>query len=224
MGSVSGISSLDTTQDQSTEAAACAQWVPQERDATLIAFPWNWARGNAVLAQVNTVLPATPEWQYSFRYPADCLNAFRIVPVPITQPITGQIPQTTGLGGPLQIWCDQWWNRPEGNPWPWEFNIEQDLIGKLIVCDLVNPILLYTRAVSDPTQFAPDFVDLLAWRLATDLAITLGISAARTKICDEGYLRALGDTRARFGNEQQDGIAQVTPSSSFTRARWAGWR
>lgn len=223
MGSVSQIQSLDTSADSSTEAVACAQWYPQDRDAILTDFPFNWARGNAQLAQVNTSLPATPEWQYSYRYPADCLSCWRIVPAPTIQPIAGQIPQTTGIGGALPAWADQWWNRPEGQPWPWSFDIEQDANGRLIVTDLVNAWLLYTRAVSDPSQFSADFADLLSWRLATDLAITLGVSANRAKLAQEGYARALGQTRARFANERQTGIAKVSPASTLTRARWVGW-
>jgi hypothetical protein len=223
MGSVSGIQSLDTTVDTSTEAAQCAIWYPQDRDALLTDWPWNWTRGSAVLAQVNTTYPATPEWQYSYRYPVDCLSAIRVVPTCPPQPAPGTIPQTTGIGGPYQVFQDRWWKRPEGEPWPWSFNVESDSVGRLIVTDLPNAVLLYTRALSDPTQFGTDFVDLLAWRLAMDLAVALAISPARQKLCSDGYRAFLMKTRARFGNEQQTGIPKRTPSSILTSSRWGGW-
>ena len=76
IGAMTLIQSLDPTQDSSTNAIACGQWYPQCRDAILTDYPWTWAQGSAQLSQLNTMVPASPEYQYSYTYPQGALNIY----------------------------------------------------------------------------------------------------------------------------------------------------
>lgn len=219
IGATSTIASLDPQVDDSVEAQACAFWYAQDRDATITDWVWPWAHTSAVLNQVNTLYPATPEYQYSYRYPTDCLTAKRVVPTVDQQPQTNP-PQTTGLGSPINLGLDQWWLRPEGDAYPWGFRVQGDDTGRLICTDLGDATLLYVRRVTDPTQFAPDFVSLLIWRLAVDLAMQLAISDKRQEMAAKGYRMELMKTRGRIGNEMQSDIPVRFPNSELVRRRW----
>lgn len=220
IGAVASINTLDTNVDTSVECAACNLWYPQERDATLTDWPWPWAQGSSVLAQINTLYPATPEYQYSYRYPTDCLVATRVVETVTPQAATSP-PQTTGIGAAIQSGDNQWWLRPEGDPNPWSFRIGSDASGRLVLTDLANASLIYTRSLTDPTLFAADFVSLLAWRLAIPLALELAVSEARATRAEKGYKAELMKTRARFANEGQTDIASRYPNSEFVRRRYS---
>ncbi len=218
IGSVTTISSLDTQVDDSPEAQACALWYPQVRDATITDWPWPWAHTSAVLNQVNTLYPATPEYQYSYRYPVDCLNLKRVVPT-IAQSSSTTPPQTTGLSSVLSGY-DQWWLRPEGDAYPWGFRIQGDDIGRLVCTDLGEATALYVRRVTDPTQFAPDFIDLLVARLSVELAMELAISDKRQEKAEKTYRSAVMRARGRIGNERQTDIPVRWPNSDLVRRRW----
>ncbi len=219
IGAASTIETLDTSIDTSTEAAACALWYPQDRDATITDWEWPWARTSAVLNQVNTLYPATPEYQYSYRYPSDCLDLKRVVPT-VTPAAATSPPQTTGLGAPTVSGYDQWWLRPEGDAYPWGFRIQSDDTGRLVCTDLAEATALYIRRVTDPTQFAPDFVSMLAWRLAVSLAMELAVSEKRMEIATKGYRAECMRTRGRIGNESQSDIPVRNPNSEFVRRRF----
>ncbi len=219
IGSTTSIQSLDTEADDSEEAAACALWYPQDRDATITDWVWPWAHTSAVLNQVNTLYPATPEYQYSYRYPVDCLNAKRVVPT-VTPMAATSPPQTTGIGSPIRTGLDQWWLRPEGDAYPWGFRVQGDDTGRLICTDLSEATLLYVRRVTDPTQYAPDFVSLLVWRLAMDLAMELAISDKRRDLAEKGYRAEVMRARGRIGNEMQSDIPVRYPNSELVRRRW----
>jgi hypothetical protein len=92
------------------------------RQDLLRAAPWSFARKQATLvlladssgqtANAGTVIPGT-QFQYEYRYPADCLriryipfNPFNNPPVPAPNitPSDGNAPLTTGATGPQQLW------------------------------------------------------------------------------------------------------------------------
>lgn len=86
----------------------------------------------------------TDEWGFSYRYPADCLRARRFV---------------SALG--------------DADHTRQPYDISSDASGRLILCDVEDAVLLYTARIADPVLFPEDFVSLLAWKLAAEIAIPL---------------------------------------------------
>lgn len=202
---------ITTLLDGSNEANQCAIWYPQLRDTMLCEFPWPWARGYAPLSQVAGPeidgQRANAEWLRAYRYPTDCLKIRALLPT--------QAASSSGAAFPGD--ADEWWLKPEGRPYPYPYTLSQDETSRLILTDAVGYgyglTCVYTRAVSDPAQFAADFADALAWRLAADLCSALQFSSERRKECHEEYMRHTQRARANHMNETQG----ANPSASRYR-------
>lgn len=217
IGSTQVITSLDPVSDSSNEAAQCAIFYSFCRDELLRKFPWPWASTYATLAQVNLDgVAANAEWQYSYRYPPDCLFAVRLISTPGGN--TTVPPQTTGplIAAPSPYFPD----RSDTNPYPNPFSMGQDDDGPLILCDIVNPTLKYTTALTDPTRFPADFTDALAWRLAMELAYGLAISDNRREFANKKFDLVWPGVMARAYNESQNDQPFVDFNSEFIRSRY----
>lgn len=226
MGSTQTITSLAIS-DRSNEANQARLWFPQDRDALLCDFPWPWAESYQVLDQVAGPeidgQLANAQWQRTYRYPSDALKLRRLVE---TQPIlTNNIPQTTGTNS-VYPYYPQPWRRPEGQPWPISYSVGHDAIGRLIETDSYGCgygiTMVYTAAVSDPTQFSADFADTLAWRLAADFAMGLGFSDAKREYAETMYRKTIYKARATHLNERQSDVPNITWQSQMVNARWYG--
>lgn len=209
---------LNSFNDGSEAAALLSKWYYNLRDMLLRDFPWPWAKASAVLAQVSTAgQMATPEWLYSYRYPTDCLWLRRLFANP--QAI-GIVPPLTTIPN-QQSYTPQPWLRADGDPTPPAFDIAADTAGKLILTDMPNAVAIYTRSVTDPTQFPQDFVSLLAWRVATDMAYALAISDARRKEAFDAYQFEMNKAKANALNEQQSDTPTMEYQSPTVQARFA---
>ncbi len=211
-----GSTQIITAFDGSTNAATQgALWYPIVRDALLRDFQWPWATKYAALDLVSdpTTGPVNSEWLYSYRYPTDCMFIRRLLLAPSSMPAVALTSQGASFIVPVQ------W-RQDSDPYPVPFEIGQDALGKLIYTSLVGAYLKYTVAVTDTTQFAPDFSDLLVWRLAVELSYSLAISDARREFCEKKYKETLATTRANALNEQQRDNPYVDYNSEFFRARF----
>ncbi len=226
-GSTQTITSLNPS-DTSVEADQCRIWYPALRDASLCDFPYPWAEAYLNLAQVAGPeidgLVANGQWARSYRYPPDCLKIRRLIPTPITA-ATVVTPQTTGLSGP-GTYGNQPWKRPEGQPYPISYAVGHDDTGRLIETDFWGDgyglTAVYTAKVEDPTQFSADFADMLAWRLAADLAMALGFSDTRRQYAERMYRDVVYKQRATQFNEQATDIPWLNRQAAVSRARWGG--
>ena len=63
--------------EQSEEANACRRFYEESKEATLSDLDWTFATSFAVLNLI-TVNPSA-EWNFSYRYPVDCINIRRIL-------------------------------------------------------------------------------------------------------------------------------------------------
>lgn len=217
IGSTQIIQSFD---DGSNEADQLSLWYPIDRDAELTDWPWPFAHKYIALDQVSTQgIPANPEWLYSYRYPSDCLSVRRIVQgtivtnAQITPPLT-TIPNSTLQNNLIPY-------RQDGDPCPWPFEIGGDSTARLLYTDAQNAWIRYTYQVDDPTQFSPDFVDMLAWRLAKDL-YGLARDGSRRDYCEKMYERTKQLARARALNEGQNSQPFIEYNSESIRARQWG--
>lgn len=221
MGSTQMITSFN---DQSNEAAQCAVFYPSDRDAMLSDFPWPWAEGYSNLVQVagpeTTGKRANAQWLRSYRYPVDCLKMRRVVMTPA--PINAIIPQTSG---PLSYGYsgNEPWRRAVGDTQPISYGLGNDISGELIMSDFFGPYgltAIYTNDMTDVNQFSADFIDCLAWRVASDLAMGLGFDTAKREYADKQYNETIRKIRATHYNEMASDIPLIRRQSQVIRARW----
>lgn len=204
--------------DNSVAAQLLSNWYFSDRDNELTDFPYPFANKWAALNQVSTTgIPACPEWIYSYRYPSDCLNIRRLVQGSIVTNATAIPPVTTvpaiGVYGSLV------YTRQDGNAYPYPFELAGDTVGRLLLTDCPFAWARYTYACQDPTQFSPDFADMLAWRVAADL-YPLSRDDKRRDYCEKMYERTKLRARARALNESQDDKPFVTYNSEAVRGRY----
>lgn len=163
--------------DGSVAAKAALDLYGQTRDELLRDFDWGFAERNVALdlqkvAPVggytpplvwSSVYPILP-WIYQFSYPDDCLKvrALRTTPVFI----------------------------PNFSPQAVNFRIANDNsftpAQKVILCNIANPILVYTAQVTNVATWEPSFVEALVAALATKLAPTLAnLQTEQVEAADE---------------------------------------
>lgn len=205
--------------DNSVSAAQCSLWYGFCRDYLLRAFAWPWAIQWAALTQVSiTGTPANWEWDYSYRWPVDCLTVRRIMPQP--QPTTGTTPPIFP-NIPLFSAFSRLWKHEDVNSQPVLYGMSSDASGKLIVTNLPNAWIEYSQAVTDSTQFAQDFASLLAWRLAMELSMTLARSDDRRAVCEKQFSLEWVTATARALNEKQASQSAIDDPSEFIRYRYS---
>lgn len=220
IGSTQIVQSIDPAVDDSNEAKQLSIWYPLDRDAELTDWPWPFASKYVALNQVSTTgIPANPEWVYSYRYPADCLNVRRIVQGTIVTNAQTTPPPTTVPNSQAFISLAAF--RQDGDAYPYPFEIGSDETGRLLYTDCPVAWIRYTRQVEDPLLFSPDFVDLLAWRIARDL-YGLSRDDKRRDYCEQQYRHVKQMVRARMLNEGQNDQPEITYNSESIRFRFVG--
>jgi hypothetical protein len=176
------------TSDQSDEATACRRFFDLARDSTLRDYPWPFATKIADLALVES--SPNDEWDYSYRYPTDCLNLRRIR--------SGQRNDTRDTRA--------------------SFMVTRDAAGRLIYSDEATASLEYTMRNEDPSQYPDDFVLAMSFRLAYYIAprVTGGdpfnLQERMLKNYEMELTRAV---RTNINEEQVD----AEPDSSLERSR-----
>lgn len=207
--------------DQSATAQIMNVWYWQDRDAELTEYPWPWASKYVPLAQVSAQqIPANPEWGVSYRYPTDCLAVRRIVCGRVVTNAVPVPPQTTA-NPPVVPFVPAYY-RADGDAYPWPFEIGSDVLGRLVYTNAANAWIKYTYGVTDPTQYASDFADLLAWRVAVDVGFALARDDKRRDLCIKMYEQRKMEVRSRFMNEDQNSQPFIDYNSETIRARQIG--
>lgn len=176
------------TSDQSSEATACRRFFDISRNATLRDYPWPFATKIADLALVAS--SPNSEWDYSYRYPTDCMNIRRI--------LSGQRQDTNDTRAPYEI--------------------TRDASGRLIYTDQETACAEYTMRNEDPAQYPDDFTMAMSFRLAYYIAprITGGdpfnLQERMMKNYEMELTRAV---RSNVNEEQKD----PEPDSGLERSR-----
>jgi hypothetical protein len=189
---------VDIVLDQTEEAATARLHYNEDVDATLRDFPWPFATKYATLVLVGgtATVPVNGDWQYSYRTPADCLFARRIVDstgAANTTALVGTVNRTTGSARSYQ-------------PAPIAFRAGADDVGGLIYTNQPLPELEYTkRPTCAASQGDAIFRSALAWRHAASLAPILAKDAALVTRCWQmyGIVKATAETKAS-DEAQQD--------------------
>lgn len=132
------IANLDT--EQSEEASACRRFFDIARKTVLGDLNWTFATKFAVLGLVES--DPSDEWDYSYRYPVDCITLRRI--------LSGVRSDTRRTRVP--------------------FKILRDTSGRLIYTDEESAEVEYTEDIEDIEVFPPETVLALSFKLAALIA------------------------------------------------------
>jgi hypothetical protein len=180
------VSNADT--DPSEGARACRVYWARTVDACLRDGRWPFARRIKALALVGS--DPTEEWDYSYRYPTDCLFAHRILSGDRNAPVDSRV----------------------------KFEITADSNYLLIYADEENAELEYTYREPNELLFPADFAIMLSYRLAAYIAPRLmgGDPAKLGERALQLYFAHLYQAQANAHNEDEP---DNEPESEFQRSR-----
>ena len=165
-----------TSIDENTQGARyCKIHYDNTRDATLRAFPWNFAETRVILGSVD-VPTEHAHWDYAYAWPSDCMRALKVT----IQEDTEQVSQK------------------------YEVAVDALAVGgftKLIFTNAVDAVLTYTAKVEDTTLFDPEFVSAMALLLASRIAVPVTKSTKFEQAMLIKYNAALMDARTSDAKE-----------------------
>lgn len=178
------INSLDENNDK---ARQCKLRYPICRDIVLADAWWNFAAKNATLARLS----ATPdEYNYQYSLPDDYLAGRYIVPA-----------TTSGAGGLIRESYD---GRPDPSRIVYEILISSTG-SKVLQTNEDSVCFRYTFRQEDTTKFSPNFVSVMAWYLAAELAVPIvGSKTGRELRSDALTLYGQSLASAIATNEMED--------------------
>lgn len=168
------IANLET--ESSPEARAIRAVFDTDRLAVLRVFPWPFATAYAELGLVDgsSTTPVNYDWQYSYRYPSDCVYFRRIVSA-----------------------------NGRNEPNPPAFRVGRDAQGKLIYTNESDAQGEYTIEIADVEEFDSLAVTALAWKIAASVGAGLSkIKDMHTK-CEQMFALAISQAEAAALNEGQ---------------------
>lgn len=183
--------------ERSEPARQCRKWFAQCRDECLRNFPWSFARAAVQLAELDQTFPG---WAYVYQYPSDCLFALQVIP-------------EEGLRYPLQ-WLDIWQERINQQAPRIAFDraLRADGQSQVLLTDLTEAWLLYIARVETTTVWDVDFVNMLAWKLAAEIATPLKVKADIAQRAADYYEAMRGRAAANDFNESYPDAEPDAPS------------
>jgi hypothetical protein len=198
LGETANISSIDPPEG-SSYAESLARFYPIARDITLQAFPWGFAMARDFLALLQSPGDeGNPYNVFVYAKPADCLEPVAVL---------------------MQGAEDK-----DAQP----FDTEANQAGtEIIICDVPQAILKYTRIITDTTKFSPMMVDALAWLLASYMAgpiIKGDAGTAKGKECLAIYQTQIANAEvtAMRGRKVRTGYGEHEPDWLQARNSGAG--
>jgi hypothetical protein len=180
------LSNLDT--DTSSEAKTIRRFYELALNATIRDFPWPNTTKIAALALVES--SPNDEWDYSYRYPTDCLNIRRI------------------LSGA----------RNDTRQSRVSYKLASDSSGTLVYADEESAEIEYTANSIDPQFYSPDMVIAFSFYLAylTAPKLTGGDQFKLGQRALQSYQVEITRAVSRAFNEEQP---DQEPDSQFIRDR-----
>jgi hypothetical protein len=149
--------SIGSLTEQSAQAEQCRIFYPEARNLVLSLVDWPFNKATITMAQ-KTTTPA--EWAFAYAYPTDCLRVRYVLPTG-----SGLIDNYRGYDDRLTQY-DQI---------QVAFDVQLDENGdQVIVTNYDQARLVYSKRVSDVRLFGQMVTEMIAYRLAMDLAIQLG--------------------------------------------------
>lgn len=184
------ISITDVDVDNTAASNACLEYFDFAVEKTLADSPWPFATKFAVLSEVAERPDPPDEWDFSYRYPADCLNMRRLLSGSRNDSRQSKVP----------------------------YKIGRDSSGKLIYTDLEDAECEYTMTITDETEFSSGFVMALSAFLAALIVprVTRGDVFEMARKMYALYDLFLTQEESRQSNEE---VRDQLPYSEFERGR-----
>jgi hypothetical protein len=144
----------------------------QALQAVLEAHAWSFADLAAELDLLTTQPDQLRDFAYAYELPDDCVVPRRLYRFKTQTPYEFRVVKQEGASD-----------------------------DEMLLCDVDEPILEYTAAVTDPTKFSQHFRDALAWDLARRFVRPFKAKLALIKDCKEEYREALAIAGASDANK-----------------------
>jgi hypothetical protein len=138
-----GASRITDFDDDSKEARLCKEQYPKLRDELLRSHPWNFALARVTLAKEIDA----PVFEYDAKF---------VLPLDV-----------------LRVMKTDFHIDPTTVETPWKIEYDVDLGRKVLLCDRDEVSIQYIRQVEDTQVFDSNFDEVLALRIAADLAYPL---------------------------------------------------
>lgn len=170
------IGNLDTT--NSPEANAVRRFYATAQEEILRDWAWPFATKYVALGLVESnPSGVADEWDYSYRYPSDCLFIRKIA---------------SGA-------------RNDSRQGRANYIVARDTTGLLILSDMQDACIKYTVRETDESRYPPDFVMAFSYLLAFYAAsrITAGDPFKNQEKMIQFYFQSLSKARANAANEEQ---------------------
>jgi hypothetical protein len=162
--------------DSSVQAQLCARFYPAARDALLEMSSWGFATLRVQLAAVtlptytdsngNTV-PGS--WLYGYAVPSDMVNALAVLPAEAVDDYEVSFGLAQSAYPPYPQGYVPGPNSPVYTPQPFALETQKDGTSVLLT-NVPDAVLRYTRIVTDSSQFSPLATVALSHLLASFLA------------------------------------------------------
>ena len=159
LGDIANVTSINPP-DGSAQASLCSRFYPMARDELLEMHTWGFSTFRVLLA---SVVNNSSAWLYAYAPPSGVLNYLEILDPNATDDYTVgmSLPNSISYGGQTGL----------GVYTPQPFEVEEDGNGNdIILTNMQNAMLRYTKSISDTTEFSPLFTAALATLLASKLA------------------------------------------------------
>lgn len=172
--------------DATPEAETANKLYKNCRDMVLEIYAWPFAQRRSVLAALSGV--AVSGWNAAYALPADCLAPREIYPG-TRNPTPGQLIP---------------------------FKTEYDGTKRILLTDEEEPELIYTAQVTDVAQFPPTFADVVACRLAAEMAAPVTGRPELRKEMMQQFISALNNAVTASAQEEEP---DTEPDSEFITGR-----
>lgn len=194
-----GAHSITSFADGVVESEQCKLQYPLIRDAVLEARDWTFATFEVPLTQVSSPADLPPEYAFAFALPLDCLLIRYCF-----------LPSNVAAPGGAVLYQDSTSEQRQRRP-PW------NRFGDVCVTNQSVLWARYIRRITDTTKFTSGFIQALASRLASELAMPLTNKVElQAELLKETELKM----REASGRDGSQGTPQVIQVSQLTRARY----
>jgi len=170
-----GDASIDALTEQTEPARRCVQFFEHDRRLLLRRFPWPFATRRVELVAVTGT---PPDYKYQFRYPSGCLCIRTLYAVNDTDDTLIPLPDFN------------------------EYKILGDTTGRLIYANEPRVVAEYTLDYESYDNMDEQFIEVLAWKLASSIAFKLTGNPQIVQMATQEYERRYHEAIADATNEQ----------------------
>lgn len=190
-----GHDEITSLNEKSKEARYCSRFFDRTRRATLRSHPWNWAERFATLSLLNLTVT---DYDYVYALPTDCLRVIQVVnPVMAIRASSPSLRVDPGAQIGYEI------RSIEG-------------AGKVLVTSQADAEIRYVADITDPNAFDEQFIDALAHRLASEMAVPLAGKPSLQKSELQLFILTLNEGKTIDASESR---TRVTPGEDLVSAR-----